>query len=393
MRLRHSQQGDTIIEVMVAFSVFALVAVGALTVMNQGTASAQNVLETSLVRQEVDNQAELLRFIHQAYIANPNDTTGGPSSKFSSILADALVNPLTAPTEFGASCTQTLPVGSAEKRFVLNSQGNKITNVQPSNSIDSSTTAPYAQVKGADSYGLWIEPVVSNAGQATSRYIDFHVRACWDSASGNTQRTLGTIIRLYVPENTANNTTSPVSGTIPLTTQTYFLIDGSQSTECFSHNAKESTNGSSLPSWAPFANLPAPQGVDRSGVGPCERSGKMIYNCSNYDARFAPNIPALSNGTYSIVLGYGDVDCGNAPIIDTYTFKGGIYVNGNATPRATFSLDSSSSNTISTSQKFNIGQLKAGDTIEIRWWNNQFYNGLQDPDFFIETIALNREGA
>ncbi|MBC7512045.1 type II secretion system protein, partial [Candidatus Saccharibacteria bacterium] len=74
MRKLNDQRGDTLIEVIVAFAVFAMVAVGALNVMNQGTATAQDTLETTHVRQQIDNQAEILRYLHQAYLANPDDT-------------------------------------------------------------------------------------------------------------------------------------------------------------------------------------------------------------------------------------------------------------------------------------------------------------------------------
>lgn len=204
------QRGDTIIEVMVAFSVFAMVAVGALTVMNQGTAGAQNTLETTLVRQEIDAQAEMLRFLHQAYTSNPGASIG-PSSKFGAILARAQAAALTQPTEFGDNadqpCTQVLP-GESNKRFALNQEGSLLAdeNTKPIQQLGSG--APYAKVDTVSSpqvsYGIWIEPVISNAADSNTRFIDFHIRACWDSASGDNRRTLGTIIRLYTPRVGAN---------------------------------------------------------------------------------------------------------------------------------------------------------------------------------------------
>jgi type II secretory pathway pseudopilin PulG len=71
MRLiaRRHERGDTIIEVLFAVTVFAMVAVGAMTIMNQGTATAQRSLEVTLVRQQIDAQAEAIRYIHQAYVS------------------------------------------------------------------------------------------------------------------------------------------------------------------------------------------------------------------------------------------------------------------------------------------------------------------------------------
>ena len=60
------QRGDTIIEVLLAFSIFSLLSVGAMTVMGQGTNASQRALEITLVRQQIDAQAEALRAAHQA---------------------------------------------------------------------------------------------------------------------------------------------------------------------------------------------------------------------------------------------------------------------------------------------------------------------------------------
>lgn len=54
--------GDTIVEVMMAFAVFALVAVGAITIMNRGAAIADHSLEITLVREQIDSQANILRY-------------------------------------------------------------------------------------------------------------------------------------------------------------------------------------------------------------------------------------------------------------------------------------------------------------------------------------------
>src|SRR5882762_1936652 len=67
------QRGDTIVEVLFAVTVFSLVAVGGLSLMNQGTAMAQRSLEIGLVRDQMDAQADALRYMHNAYVANFGD--------------------------------------------------------------------------------------------------------------------------------------------------------------------------------------------------------------------------------------------------------------------------------------------------------------------------------
>ena len=63
------KRGDTLIEVMFSVGIFGLVAVGAIGVMNRGLYTAQATLETTMARNEIDTQAEALRFVHDAYVS------------------------------------------------------------------------------------------------------------------------------------------------------------------------------------------------------------------------------------------------------------------------------------------------------------------------------------
>jgi type II secretory pathway pseudopilin PulG len=63
------KQGDTIIEVVFSIVIFCMVAVIAITLMNQGVATAQSSLEVIMARNEIDSQAEALRFIHAGFLA------------------------------------------------------------------------------------------------------------------------------------------------------------------------------------------------------------------------------------------------------------------------------------------------------------------------------------
>jgi type II secretory pathway pseudopilin PulG len=206
MLIGNYSKGDTIIEVMLAFAVFAMLAVGSITIMNQGVASAQESLETTLVRQQIDSQAESLRFLHQAYIA----TTGTPTAsgvKFQSILTDNVNTGVNA-SDFGdAACLNTIPQAggtSGKPSFVLlPKSGNKLDGNNLKTMSDQNAPA-YAQLKYKDDgsfqapYGLWVE-AVEGGEVGEPRFIDFHIRACWYSVTSNVPRTLGTIVRLYVP--------------------------------------------------------------------------------------------------------------------------------------------------------------------------------------------------
>ncbi len=66
MSVKH---GDTIIEVVFSFMVFATVSVASIGIMNSGLNQAQRSLEVTMARNEIDAQAEAIRFIHNNYSA------------------------------------------------------------------------------------------------------------------------------------------------------------------------------------------------------------------------------------------------------------------------------------------------------------------------------------
>ncbi len=58
---------------MFAVGIFGLVAIGAIGIMNKGLYDAQKALEITMARQEIDAQAEALRFLHEAYLSEQNN--------------------------------------------------------------------------------------------------------------------------------------------------------------------------------------------------------------------------------------------------------------------------------------------------------------------------------
>ena len=63
------KHGDTLIEVTLCIAIFSLVAVLSLNLMNNGVSNAQRTLEITMARNEIDAQAEALRYIHSSYVA------------------------------------------------------------------------------------------------------------------------------------------------------------------------------------------------------------------------------------------------------------------------------------------------------------------------------------
>lgn len=204
---RHTERGDTIIEVLFAVAVFSLVAVGCLAIMNQGTATAQRSLEVTLVRQQIQAQAEALRYINTAYISGYQENgtpPAGPAAEWAKIRSSYAATG--GATKFGdvtgTSCPASVP---GTNPFIMNARTAKIQDkslLAMSPGGDGSLP-PFAQVMYDDSnsvtkaYGLWIEAVPSDG--ADVGYVDFHIRACWESPGASRPMTLGTIVRLYDP--------------------------------------------------------------------------------------------------------------------------------------------------------------------------------------------------
>lgn len=204
LRAKRLQRGDTLIEVLFAITVFSLIVVSSLALMNQGTAASQRSLEVTLVRQQIDSQAETLRFLQSSYVQNyysgvtfnTSDSTTSPAEEYYKIIQR--VQSTTSASAFGSGTCGTPPSNS----FILNT---RTARMESSTTLfkrpDSFAQVVYNSSDGIDnggSQGIWIEGVRSPRKDDTS-YIDFHIRACWDAPALDKPMNLGTIVRLYEP--------------------------------------------------------------------------------------------------------------------------------------------------------------------------------------------------
>lgn len=191
-------RGDTLVEVLFAITVFSLVVVGALSIMNQGTAAAQRALEITLVREEIDSQAETLRFLNSSFI----DSHSISKVNQWKAIQNNIQPGKTDVSAFGAG--QSCPASPPNDSFILNTKTAEfISLVGKYKQASSYSQVRYnagGQVSNAD--GIWIEAVrvhIAGNNQDNAGYIDFHIRACWDSPGQSVPVTLGTIVRLYEP--------------------------------------------------------------------------------------------------------------------------------------------------------------------------------------------------
>lgn len=204
-------RGDTLIEVLFAVSVFSLVAVGSLSLMNQGSNTSQRALEITLVRNQIDAQAETLRFLHDSYVSvyqsGISYSADTPSGQWALMLANIKATNIQVASTFGdlIVCPSTPPNGS----FIINTSNAKFVTLASAGykQADTYSKIDYDSIDGQtvvkSTEGIWIEAVRSGTSVDTSQsnvgFIDFHIRACWNSTGLSVPMTIGTIVRLYEP--------------------------------------------------------------------------------------------------------------------------------------------------------------------------------------------------
>lgn len=181
--MKKFQRGDTIIEVIVAFTVFALLAVSTMYLMNRSLSAGQRSLEITLVRQQVDTQAELLRYVRD------NQTPAWAQVKSASLASGSI-----GITNF-STCPQTAPASSFIMRINNATNNIDLVNLNPANY----QAAPYYSRSNATgstvAEGLWVTPVQVN--NSNGNVYDMYIRGCWDSVGSNQPQVVSTIVRLY----------------------------------------------------------------------------------------------------------------------------------------------------------------------------------------------------
>ncbi len=242
-----TRRGDTLIEVIFAISVFSLVAVLSLSAMNQSIETAQGSLEVTMARNEIDAQAEALRFIHNSFLSEreyteseqvykdlwkrltdsnvsgglSNDYTDVPDLNFSSCdvpYDNSQSNSISSTHGFIVNTRKIDPtnvndtiIPYSQDKFVatqlypriIYSNTGYLNSDQNSDDDILASGQKYTTVASVD--GIW---VTSIAGVKTGNsiytgvpeYYDFHIRTCWYAPGASTPSTIGTIIRLYNPE-------------------------------------------------------------------------------------------------------------------------------------------------------------------------------------------------
>ncbi len=253
------KKGDTLVEVGLAIGIFSMVAITVVSVISTSTSGAQSSLETTLTREEMDSQAEALRFIHDAYLSGTQSKKKSVDNKYTALWeaikalavdedshsAKLSYAPNVCAEVYNSSSPGTLNTAvTGANPFVINmrelydpTQVDKILITESSRIFFEPETYPrvlYSPVAGStpldaeddqDLYGqvnsgyrnvqrvegIFVvavrgqSKIVHGTTGSTTRvddkdaYYDFYIRSCWMPVGADRATTISTVVRLYDP--------------------------------------------------------------------------------------------------------------------------------------------------------------------------------------------------
>ncbi len=245
------KKGDTLIEVTLAVGIFSMIAVAITAVMSSGTAGAQTALETTLTREEIDTQAEAIRFIQTTYSVNKNATENNKTYKlWREQIIDHAIDMKGWTEERQEAVLQYHPdncldlysnADIKDHAFVINPRqlGNYLDvtkNLEPdsvyipysSDKLTQATVYPrlvYGTTQNAantEAQKMYTTSNNTNLYHAEGIYVlavkdvdttnltvnstkepafyDFYIRTCWYGTDANQPSTISTVIRLHNPD-------------------------------------------------------------------------------------------------------------------------------------------------------------------------------------------------
>lgn len=233
------KKGDTLVEVTLAVGIFSMVAISIVSVINGSTSSAQTALEATLTREEIDAQAEALRFIHAS--ANTEDGEGPYHNIWTQITTLALANDDNSIKDYPPSTCDTLynvdDTAISGNAFVVDTHmlssinastdlstvaDNAIKQKSGSDLFQQAATYPHLVYTDSDSNlveegtgsnlnsvdGIYVLAVkdkgtnIVGKGDNIPAYYDFYIRTCWYGAGERKASTISTVIRLNNPDAT-----------------------------------------------------------------------------------------------------------------------------------------------------------------------------------------------
>ncbi len=358
--LRGWQRGDTIIEVMFATAVAALVIITATILMNRSLAQVQLAVEVTFAREAIDSQAEALRYFRDQYTETADDSAPN-AAEWLKVLGQQKDQA----SNFG-TCPSNTATQYPDKSLYIAGIAQNDGNFSPGTPGVATSLSQYPATFPKAGEGIWVEAVKGNTQKADSpKYIDLHIRACWDPPfnSNGIKATLGTIVRLYY-ERGKNLAVTP-------------------------------TGAPTVPPVGSATMTGSNANCTRTESSACSRNGSSLYSCGNYVATFNPT--NLIAGNYKLTLNFSDFEdspCGTVPPASLYKYNLNISVDGQV------QIQNFQLNPVSSRQNgeitFSLSNVKRDSAIAIEWTNNHFVASggnpyAYDPDFMINSIKLEHQ--
>lgn len=180
--MKRGQRGDTLVEVLLAFTVFGLVATLALRTMNSGFTQLLVSTQRSETQALINGQVALLRAAHDKAIA-------GDVGHWNNIKIIAGANS-TMPNASGCATTN-----SFGKFYFDTTDGSAQDWMAPQSLTTGYTPSRPSESHPVPGNSMWIEATKVTPTTLNSKpYYDFYVKACW--STGGVQE-LKTVVRLY----------------------------------------------------------------------------------------------------------------------------------------------------------------------------------------------------
>lgn len=182
---RNKERGDTLIEVLVAISVFGIVVVGAFALMNRGVTQMYDSMEKAQVRMLLNSQTEALTYARDQYLRSQSMALVTPQDQRAKNAWEGVKNAFDTPST-APGLNSCAPSDAA---FAMQADAS---------GISRSTTIIAAIADGFPSpgNGIWVEEIPS-AASVTPSFIDFYIKACWLQNSSAQTQVLSTVVRLY----------------------------------------------------------------------------------------------------------------------------------------------------------------------------------------------------
>ncbi len=248
------KRGDTLVEVALAVGVFSMVAVAVTAVLNGSTSGAQTALETTTTREEIDTQAEALRFIQTAYAISRNDTEDNKYRELWKAITGKAVENISDKSDSDkdkilnytpTTCSELYSSSNPYygNMFILNPRKlsnftkdtvNEVFLATDSGKLKTATINPRLVYSGSTAAanaedqdrlvdtstsdalfraeGIFIVPVKDpgktsitdivdgKISETVSAYYDFYIRSCWYGTGADHPSTISTLVRLYDPD-------------------------------------------------------------------------------------------------------------------------------------------------------------------------------------------------